>query len=678
MDQYNNYIGLTLDERYKLKRLVGEGGMAMVFEADDLLRKVVVAVKILKDEFASDEVSVQRFINESKAVLMLSHANIVKIYDISVKGENKYIVMEYIDGITLKNYIDKKGKLSEKEAISYTIQILRALEHAHIGGIVHRDIKPQNIMLLKDGQIKVTDFGIAKLPDAKTLTATDKAIGTVYYISPEQAAGERGIDRRSDIYSVGVMMYEMLTGTLPFDGENPVSIALKQINEDPIPPSELLPTIPKGLEQIIMFAMEKDTDKRFQTATQMIELLQKVRENPAVVFRQKSSAQKKKGRTSMIPIMLGVTLAFFIVFVVSAVSILTSFLKPKDIVEEPKYKVESYVGKTFNEEFYNYVNGQYYQVKIEYEYSEDYPRNYILRQDPAPGSQRYDRLLTLYVSQGTEEMVMNGYTYSDSRQAEMELSRLNLIPNVVKEYNDIIPAGCVIKTIPEMGESVSPGDTVTLVVSKGEPVEMTVVPSFTGASVPEAYQLLVNNDLRFGSPSYVYDEEVPKDHIIDQIPAAGSEVPRDVTKVIFVISMGPPPVPETSETLPPVVDEPEPVTTISVPTCTGKTVSDALQILTNSGFEVGERTYEYSDSVENGVVISQYPAAGSSVPASSNKVNLVISQGPKPEETTTVTTEATTEPEKPEETTAPEETTVATVATEETTKAVAGPSNRFN
>ena len=293
MDAYNNYIGLMLDDRYRLKRLVGVGGMAMVFEADDVFRKTVVAVKILKDEFASDEVSVQRFINESKAVLMLSHPNIVKIFDVSVKGEYKYIVMEYIDGITLKSYMQKKGALSVKETISYSIQILRALEHAHLGGIVHRDIKPQNIMLLKNGQIKVTDFGIAKLPDAKTLTATDKAIGTVYYISPEQAAGEKGIDRRTDLYSVGVLMYEMITGRLPFDGENPVSIALKQINEDAKAPTELIPTIPKGLEQIIQFAMEKDKDKRFQTATQMIDLLEKVRENPGVVFRQKNAPQKE-------------------------------------------------------------------------------------------------------------------------------------------------------------------------------------------------------------------------------------------------------------------------------------------------------------------------------------------------------------------------------------------------
>lgn len=680
MDQYNNYIGLTLDGRYQLKRLVGEGGMAMVFEAEDLLKKTAVAVKILKEEFASDEVSVQRFINESKAVLMLSHSNIVKIFDISVKGENKYIVMEYIDGITLKSYIDRKGKLSVEETISYSIQILRALEHAHIGGIIHRDIKPQNIMLLRDGQIKVTDFGIAKLPDAKTLTATDKAIGTVYYISPEQAAGEKGIDRRTDLYSVGVMMYEMLTGKLPFEGATPVTIALKQINEEPTPPTELLATIPKGLEQIILFAMEKETDKRFQTATQMIELLQKVRENPAVIFRQKAPAKKKKGRTTMIPIMLGVAVAFFSVLVVCATVILLNWFSKDKVIEETKYTVESYVGKTFTDEFYDEVKGKYYQVKIEYEYSEEYEAGYIIRQDPAPGDARDERMLVLYVSQGTEELVMNGYEYSDSRQVENELTRLGLIvDDVIEEYNDVIPRGSVIKTIPGMGESVSVGDHVTIVVSKGEPVEMTVVPSFAGASLVEAYETLVRSDLRFGSPTYVYDEEIPKDHIVDQIPAAGTEVPKDVTKITFVISMGPSPVVElsTEETQPivdPVVTQPQK----KVPNCVGATTADAYRILAENGCEFGEATYEYSDTVEYGIIIRQSPVANSDVDSANNKVNFVISKGMAPVETTAATTTepvvTTTEPEVT--TTEPVVTTTEPEVT--TTKNVSGPAGRFN
>lgn len=392
MDAYNNYIGLMLDDRYRLKRLVGVGGMAMVFEADDVFRKTVVAVKILKDEFASDEVSVQRFINESKAVLMLSHPNIVKIFDVSVKGEYKYIVMEYIDGITLKSYMQKKGALSVKETISYSIQILRALEHAHLGGIVHRDIKPQNIMLLKNGQIKVTDFGIAKLPDAKTLTATDKAIGTVYYISPEQAAGEKGIDRRTDLYSVGVLMYEMITGRLPFDGENPVSIALKQINEDAKAPTELIPTIPKGLEQIIQFAMEKDKDKRFQTATQMIDLLEKVRENPGVVFRQKNAPQKnmpvKSGRATMLPIIMGVVTAFVLVLMVSAFVVINDVFFSDDADNTITIEVEEFTGKTYDETLIKSLEKTNYRVTVKYEYSETVESGVILRQSPVAGQTR--------------------------------------------------------------------------------------------------------------------------------------------------------------------------------------------------------------------------------------------------------------------------------------------------
>ena len=226
MEGYERYVGQVLDNRYRIERIIGMGGMAVVFRAEDLLMRRIVAVKILKDDIARDEVSVKRFINESKAVSMLSHPNIVTIYDVSVRSDAKYIVMEYIEGITLKNYMTKKGKLEFREIIMYTEQVLRALEHAHQKGIVHRDIKPQNIMLLKNGIIKVMDFGIAKLPNAETVTVKDSAIGTVYYISPEQASG-KPIDARSDIYSLGVMMYEMATGKLPFTADSPVSVALK-------------------------------------------------------------------------------------------------------------------------------------------------------------------------------------------------------------------------------------------------------------------------------------------------------------------------------------------------------------------------------------------------------------------------------------------------------------------
>ena len=551
MDAYQNYIGLVLDNRYRLKRLVGIGGMAMVFEADDLLKKTTVAVKILKEEFAADEVSVQRFINESKAVLMLSHPNIVKIFDVSVKGEYKYIVMEYIDGITLKAYMQRKGALSVKETIAYSIQILRALEHAHLGGVVHRDIKPQNIMLLRSGQIKVTDFGIAKLPDAKTLTATDKAIGTVYYISPEQAAGEKGIDRRADLYSVGVMMYEMITGKLPFDGENPVSIALKQISEEPKPPHELNPNIPEGLEQIILFAMEKDKDKRFQTATQMIDLLKRVRENPGVVFKQKNTSKKQGGtqskKSTMLPIIMGVASAFLLVALISAFTVVHDIFFGDTANNTVTIEVEQFVGRAYDDALQKELEKSNYRVKVDYAYSADTESGTVIAQTPKAGESRKGIKgqkfadLTLTVSRGEEELYMDDYTYFDKRQAQIDLRGKGFTVTVSEDYSDVVPDGCVISTSPAAGEKVSAGATVILLVSKGEKIETTVVPNFVGTTSVDAYELLVKSDLRLGTISYRYDDYADYGIIVEQSLSMGTPVPKGMAKINFVISKGPEP-----------------------------------------------------------------------------------------------------------------------------------------
>lgn len=559
MDAYQNYIGLVLDNRYRLKRLVGIGGMAMVFEADDLLKKTTVAVKILKEEFAADEVSVQRFINESKAVLMLSHPNIVKIFDVSVKGEYKYIVMEYIDGITLKAYMQRKGTLSVKETIAYSIQILRALEHAHLGGVVHRDIKPQNIMLLRSGQIKVTDFGIAKLPDAKTLTATDKAIGTVYYISPEQAAGEKGIDRRTDLYSVGVLMYEMITGKLPFDGENPVSIALKQISEEPKPPRELNPDIPEGLEQIILFAMEKDKDKRFQTATQMIDLLKRVRENPGVVFKQKNTPKKASGgqggKSSMLPIIMGVASAFLLVALISAFTVVHDIFFGDTANNTATIEVEQFVGRAYDDALQKELDKSSYRVKVDYAYSADTESGIVIAQTPKAGESRKGIKgqkfadLTLTVSRGEEELYMDDYTYYDKRQAQIDLRGKGFVVTVSEDYSDVVPDGCVISTSPAAGEKVSAGATVILLVSKGEKIETTVVPNFVGTTSVDAYELLVRSDLRLGTISYRYDDYADYGIIVEQSLSMGTPVPKGMAKINFVISKGPEPaVTEPTET----------------------------------------------------------------------------------------------------------------------------------
>lgn len=286
VEKYKQYENNILDDRYIIDKLIGIGGMAVVFRArDTFLNNMTVAIKILKDDVAHDEVVVKRFKNESKAESMLKHNNIVAVYAVSTKGRIKYIVMEFLYGLTLKSYMAAKGKpLDFEEIVSYCAQILRALSEAHRNNIIHRDIKPQNIMLLENGRVKVMDFGIAKLPDAETITVTDKAVGTVYYMSPEQAGGKKAIDSRSDIYSLGAMMYELATGQTPFKGETPLQVLMKHMQDEPVPPRQINPAIPVGLEQIILCAMSKEPTSRFQSADEMLSYLKRVQADRKIKF----------------------------------------------------------------------------------------------------------------------------------------------------------------------------------------------------------------------------------------------------------------------------------------------------------------------------------------------------------------------------------------------------------
>ena len=284
--KYKEYENKILEDRYIIDKLIGVGGMSVVFRArDTYLNNMTVAIKILKDDVASDETVVKRFIYEAKIARELKHSNIVAIQDIKTNGKVKYMVMEYLYGLTLKDYLIAKNKpFTVDEIIGYTAQILRALGEAHRNHVIHRDIKPQNIMLLKDGKVKMMDFGVAKLPDMTTLTATDKAVGTVYYMSPEQAAGKKNIDTRSDIYSLGAMMYELATGQTPFKGDTPIAILVKHMQEKPVPPRQYNSSIPVGLEQIILCAMSKDPNDRFQTADEMLGYLKKLQANKKIKF----------------------------------------------------------------------------------------------------------------------------------------------------------------------------------------------------------------------------------------------------------------------------------------------------------------------------------------------------------------------------------------------------------
>ncbi|MBQ1206310.1 MAG: Stk1 family PASTA domain-containing Ser/Thr kinase [Clostridia bacterium] len=302
MNRYEGFVGKVLDGRYKILELVGMGGMACVLKAQDLVMNRIVAIKILNDEYNGNQQAEARFIDESKAVAMLSNKNIVNVFDVAIYPDIKYIVMEYLDGITLREYLDNKGAISWKEACIYILQILRALEHAHSKGIIHRDIKPQNVMLMKNGDIKVTDFGIAKLPNSVSDNKDEKAIGTVYYISPEQACGKE-TDYYSDLYSVGIMFYEAVTGTLPFTAETPMEVAMMQVNDDPVHPRDIVLDVPVGVSQIILKAMEKSPSDRFQSAHTMSKAIEWVLRNPDVIFAMNpNAAEEGAGKSSIVSI----------------------------------------------------------------------------------------------------------------------------------------------------------------------------------------------------------------------------------------------------------------------------------------------------------------------------------------------------------------------------------------
>ena len=558
MDVFDRYVGQVFDNRYKILKIIGIGGMAVVFEAIDGVTRRKVAVKMLKDEIANDTQAVKRFINESKAVAMLSHPNIVKIYDVSVRDELKYIVMERVEGITLKNYMNKRGALPLKETLSYTEQILRALEHAHAKGIIHRDIKPQNIMLLKNGRIKVTDFGIAKLPNAETVTMTDKAIGTVYYISPEQASGLK-IDPRSYLYSLGVVMYEMCTGRLPFTGDSPVSVALMQVNNQPCPPRELNRSIPIGLEQIILGAMEKNPDRRFQSASQMLKHVEQLKNDPHFIFRtrkpEKGEVRPQFGRNvngvsgvrreshSMLPIISGVAAAFLIVIGVSAAYILTALVKESEENASKTMTIPNFVGETYSMDYEAELEEFYYNVTVDYVYDASVAENEIIGQAPESGERRKVIAgkqkcdLTLTVSLGAQTVTLPDLTVMDSREVALKLKSLGLICEEESDYNDTVVEGYVFKTDPMAGTVMTAGDTVTIYISRGQEITYTLVPDFVGMTEAQAYRKLISSELALGNVTYQESAE-DKGTVIAQSKVAYSSVPVKATKIDFIVSLG--------------------------------------------------------------------------------------------------------------------------------------------
>lgn len=546
----DKYIGKKLDGRYEILELVGFGGMAVVFKAYDLLENRHVAVKILKDEYLHNEEFRRRFRNESKAIAMLSHPNIVRVFDVNFSDTVQYIVMEYIDGITLKEYIGQQGAVKWKETIHFTVQILRALQHAHDNGIVHRDIKPQNVMLLQDGTIKVMDFGIARFARENGRTVADKAIGSVHYISPEQARGEQ-TDERTDIYSVGVIMYELLTGQVPFDGDTPVSIAIKQMQQEPALPTSINPSIPVGLEEITLRAMQKEPELRYQSASEMLKDIDEFKQNPDVVFEYKyfnedgttkyfdrpsvhakeeatsKEKQKKKGAYTL-NILAGVAAACVILAGVALFFFFKSLGQ-----RTPDVLLPDLTGKTVEE-----AQAEVPDVKIvisSKEPSADFTVNQIISQDPGENmTVKAGSEVKVVVSTGMETVQMPDLTNKPIAEAREALSGYEI--DEIRRTDSTIAAGNVISTNPKAGDDLNAGDTVTIYVSLGSADLPATVPNLEGLTEVTARNKLTVAGLSLGEVKEV-ESDKEKGTVVGQSIAYGKRVTKG-TKVDIEISSG--------------------------------------------------------------------------------------------------------------------------------------------
>ncbi|MBQ2618979.1 MAG: Stk1 family PASTA domain-containing Ser/Thr kinase [Oscillospiraceae bacterium] len=676
------YIGKLLDGRYEILEIIGVGGMAVVYKAMDHRLNRLVAVKILKDDYLNDADFRRRFHGESQAVAMMSHPNIVSVYDVSRSEGNEYIVMELIDGITLKQYMDQRSPLSWRETLHFSMQIAKALEHAHSRNIIHRDIKPHNVMILKDGSVKVADFGIARIASAAN-TLTKEALGSVHYISPEQARGAR-VDNRSDIYSLGVVMYEMLTGRPPYDGETPVSVAIQHINGTPLSPSLLNSDIPTGLEQITMHAMCSDLNIRYASITDMLKDMEEFRKDPAIRFtflpkggsatgtgagnriqpakpqnvanRQKElereyerqDREEKRRRIWMIAaISLAVLALIVLLFLVLGQSgsseatttapngtVGTSAETAPEVIYVPQF-----IGDIYDEilrENYPYLN--LVSNESSYVYNDKYPMGVVCDQAPGvgekvpPGTEIF-----LYISMGERMDKMPklaGYS-AENANSILKAMEIKLTILIEKEYSDEVPEGYVTRTDPEEDTELKNGRVVTIYVSKGP--RLVQVPKVTGASAANAAASLNARKLEVQTRED-YSSTVSAGYVISQSPEAGTEV-EEGTVVTITVSKG--------------------KQTITLFGVTGKTEEEATDLLTSQGLSVKTET-EHNNYVPAGQVLRQSPEGGEEVMPGST-VTLTISLGPVPppstsEEPSESTTESSEAPEPSESESEGEET----------------------
>lgn len=567
MDQY---IGKMLDDRYEILELIGSGGMANVYKARCHRLNRLVAIKILKSDLADNADFRRRFHDESQAVAQLSHANIVSVYDVSTNPDREYIVMELIDGITLKQYMERRGRMDWRESLHFITQIMRGLSHAHSRGIIHRDIKPQNIMVLRDGSVKVADFGIACLAN-QGQTLTQEALGSVHYISPEQARGDR-IDARSDIYSAGVVLYEMLTGRLPFEGDSAVSVAIQHLSSVPLAPRDIDPSIPEPLELICMKAMNSDPNKRYASADAMIEDLEKFRRDPSVdmdYIRQELTAPAADTEPTMplptaqvasavkkhtgelrrereeeeepprrdkksIAIIAGIFAAAVLLVVLLFKLILGDF---GPAGSNKSYPVPDIRGKTVEEAQEMEDVKDIFLIEVQgTRTTEEYQPGQIVEQDPAAGRTRKSNLvIQVYVAAEPEKVPMKDLVGMEYRQARVLLTDMGLDLKITTETvsSDKYGADAVIETVPVADEPLVAGQTVILRVSTGP--ETVTVPSFTGQDIANAVQNAQDLGLTVGEITYDTFSFAPQGQVIEQSIKPTDEVPGG-TKISFTVS----------------------------------------------------------------------------------------------------------------------------------------------
>ncbi len=652
----DKYIGRLLDNRYEILEVIGTGGMAVVYKARCHRLNRLVAIKILKDDYLEDEDFRRRFHAESQAVAQLSHPNIVSVYDVStsISLEADYIVMELIDGITLKQYLEKKGVLNWKETLHFAIQIAKALEHAHSRGIVHRDIKPHNVMVLKNGSVKVADFGIARMMSQGN-TLTKEALGSVHYISPEQARGGR-LDNRSDIYSLGVVMYEMMSGRPPYDGDSPVAVAIAHINGGAVMPSLLNPNIPGGLEQIIMKAMAHDVENRYTTATKMLADMDEFRKDPAILFdyntppidavtqlqkppaepikpveeprpwpvrrttavkqQQRAAGNPRRRRQEADNRSRAATIAIISCSLVAVLAIIIFLITLFNggifgggkLVKVPYLVGESYV---------DIAEYPHFEIRKEEVYDDNTEAGIIIGQRPKGGDQVVEGtqlVITVSLGPSPKAITMPNLVgeVQDKATGMLKGLDMNLTYRFKQEYSETVPMGGVTKTDPEEGAELSPGQEITLWISMGVEEKTSAMPNVIESDETLARAILENQELDLDiKVEKIYDASVAEGLVIRTEPEKGEEL-KEGQQVTLYISLGP-----EKQKMPNVV---------------GMSVDKAATLIMNCGFNTP--TIEYVDSEEEkDTVVTQSHVKNEEIPLNSEIV-LEVSKGPKSQQQT--------------------------------------------